>query len=138
MKPTHARFALSAVASLALCSCLSKSQFSGTYARDVQQRVFEFEGFDIELRAFQEVSYDFWGEEFEGFRFEYNVRSKADLPFCLKLRIKDADANRFKSVWHAVEQRVEPGAEVFVASALLEPWVEAPEVTFFHEVLDCK
>lgn len=138
MKHFQLRLALVAVASIGFCSCLSKSQFAGTYAQDVQHRVFQFEGFDIESRAYQEVSYDFWGQEFEGFRFEYNVRSKVDFPFCLKLRIKDADANHVKSVWHDVEQRVEPGAKVFVASALLEPWVKEPGLTFSHEVLDCK
>jgi hypothetical protein len=138
MKHAKVRLALASLASLALCGCLSKSQFAGTYAQDVQNRVFEFEGFDIESRAYQEVSYDFWGQKFEGFRFEYSVRSKVDSAFCLRLRIKDADSKQFKSVWHEVEQRVEPGAEVFVASALLEPWVKEPGVSFSHEILDCK
>lgn len=109
---------------------MSSSQFAGAYSTDWTYEKITDANVDIEISYCTEVSYDFWGQTVDGHRTVIQLRSKVDFPQTVTAKLDSPESSRFLSVWHDVEQRLEPGQTCQVISVLIKPTVTNMKVGF--------
>jgi hypothetical protein len=128
---SRARLSLAlAAACLLLGGCLSSSQFAGAYSTDWNYEKITDANVDLEISYCTEVSYDFWGHTVDGYRTVIRLRSKVDFPQTVTAKLESPESSRFLSVWHDVEQRLEPGQTCQVISVLIKPTVTNRNIDF--------
>jgi hypothetical protein len=109
-------------ACLLLGGCISSSQLSGVYATEHTKGETISEALiDLESSTCKEISYNFMGEKVDGYRTVITMRSKVDFPLMVSAKVDSPDSIRFASVWHNVEQRLEPWQSCKVISVLIKP-----------------
>ncbi|MBI1382502.1 MAG: hypothetical protein GC161_15600 [Planctomycetaceae bacterium] len=128
MSPTKWSLVLPLVAAVWLPGCLSSSQFAGTYAEGVQTQTFEFDGAVLLVESYQEISYNFWGETFEGVRYDYTLTSRSASPLLGKVVLEPAGGQPVRAMRHDEEHTIQPGASAYVGTVLFEPSVRSAEV----------